>query len=57
MLAHARALLSSTPDGATYYVDADTDRAKPGSKHHLICDGNGIPPAVTLSGGNRNDVT
>lgn len=33
------------------------DRAKPGSKHHLISDGNGIPLALTLTGGNRNDVT
>ncbi|SDJ01295.1 hypothetical protein SAMN05192558_104116 [Actinokineospora alba] len=28
-----------------------------GSKHHLITDATGIPPAVTLTGGNRNDVT
>jgi hypothetical protein len=33
------------------------DRARPGSKHHLLTDGNGIPLAVTLTGGNRNDVT
>ncbi|MCX4406767.1 IS5 family transposase [Streptomyces sp. NBC_01764] len=33
------------------------DRARPGSKHHLIVDGQGIPLAVTLTGGNRNDVT
>ena len=33
------------------------DRGKTGSKHHLICDGGGIPLAVTLTGGNRNDVT
>jgi transposase len=33
------------------------DRAKPGSKHHLITDANGIPLAVILTGGNRNDVT
>ena len=29
----------------------------PGSKHHVITDGTGIPLAVTLTGGNRNDVT
>jgi transposase len=28
-----------------------------GSKHHLIVDGQGIPLAVSLTGGNRNDVT
>jgi transposase len=33
------------------------DRAKTGSKHHLITDGAGIPLAVTLTGGNRNDIT
>ncbi|MEU6555322.1 IS5 family transposase [Streptomyces sp. NPDC046915] len=33
------------------------DRARPGSKHHIITDGQGIPLAVSLTGGNRNDVT
>ena len=33
------------------------DRARPGSKHHLIVDGQSIPLAVSLTGGNRNDVT
>ncbi len=33
------------------------DRGRPGSKHHLICDAGGIPLAVTLTGGNRNDIT
>ena len=33
------------------------DRARPGSKHHLITEAHGIPLAVTLTGGNRNDVT
>ncbi|KAB8182658.1 IS5 family transposase [Nonomuraea phyllanthi] len=33
------------------------DRAKTGSKHHVIADGNGIPLALSLTGGNRNDVT
>ena len=33
------------------------DRGKTGSKHHLICDGGGIPLAMTLTGGNRNDIT
>ncbi|MGW7438214.1 IS5 family transposase [Streptomyces sp. NPDC054849] len=33
------------------------DRARPGSKHHLVVDGQGIPLAVSLTGGNRNDVT
>jgi transposase len=33
------------------------DRARNGSKHHLLVDATGVPLAWTLSGGNRNDVT
>jgi transposase len=33
------------------------DRGRLGSKHHLIVDGNGLPLAVSLTGGNRHDVT
>ncbi|WP_455568977.1 IS5 family transposase [Streptomyces lincolnensis] len=33
------------------------DRARPGSKHHLVVEGQGIPLAASLTGGNRNDVT
>ncbi|MFF3260286.1 IS5 family transposase [Streptomyces sp. NPDC002932] len=33
------------------------DRARPGSEHHVLVDGQGIPLAVALTGGNRNDVT
>lgn len=32
-----------------------TDRAKLGSKRHLICDARGIPLALQLTGANRND--
>ena len=32
-----------------------TDRAKRGSKRHLICDGRGVPLAIRLTGANRND--
>lgn len=34
-----------------------TDRGKPGSKHHLITDAQGIPLAAILTAANRNDVT
>jgi len=33
------------------------NRAHPGSKHHLIVEAHGIPLAVTLTAGNRHDVT
>jgi transposase len=33
------------------------DRGRLGSKHHLITDASGIPLAVILTGGHRNDVT
>jgi transposase len=33
------------------------DRARIGSKHHLLTDATGIPLAISLTGGNRNDVT
>ena len=33
------------------------DRARIGSKHHLLTDANGVPLAISLTGGPRNDVT
>jgi hypothetical protein len=33
------------------------DRAKTGSKHHVITEGGGIPTAALVTGGNRNDIT
>lgn len=33
-----------------------TDRARPGSKHHVITDGNGLPLAESLTGANTPDV-
>ncbi|WP_443673261.1 IS5 family transposase [Micromonospora coerulea] len=33
------------------------DRARPGSKRHLLTEGAGIPLAVASTGGNRHDVT
>ncbi|MCP3713405.1 IS5 family transposase [Paraburkholderia sp. CNPSo 3274] len=34
-----------------------TDRARPGSKHHILVDANGVPVSAILTGANRNDVT
>lgn len=33
------------------------DRARPGSKHHMISEAHGIPLTVSLTGGNRKDIT
>jgi transposase len=33
------------------------DRGRPGSKHHLLVDGSGLPLSWALTGSNRNDVT
>ena len=33
------------------------NRGHPGSEHHLIVEAHGVPLAVSLSGGNRHDVT
>jgi transposase len=41
--------------GGTQTRPNPTDRAKRGSKRHLICDGQGVPLAVRLTGANRND--
>jgi len=34
-----------------------TDRARPGTKHHLLVDGRGIPLAIQITGASRHDVT
>jgi transposase len=48
-----RAGRSARPKSGT----SPLDRARPGSKHQVLVDGQGIPLAVSLTGGNRNDVT
>jgi transposase len=32
-------------------------RSRPGSKHHILVDANGVPISAILTGANRNDVT
>ncbi|MET9085319.1 IS5 family transposase [Streptomyces sp. NPDC004237] len=49
---HVRAL-----KGGDHVGPSPVDRTRPGSKHHLIVDRNGTPSAVTLTGGNRHDIT
>nr|WP_143061164.1 IS5 family transposase [Saccharopolyspora shandongensis] len=49
---HVRALKGGPKTGPS-----PVDRARIGSKHHVIVEGGGIPLAVTLTGGQRHDVT
>jgi transposase len=48
---HIRALRGGPLTGPS-----PVDRARTGSKHHLIVDRHGVPLGVALTGGNRNDV-
>lgn len=47
----------SCPFGGLLTGASPVDRARTGSKHHLLVDATGIPLAFALTGGNRNDVT
>ncbi|MER5619061.1 IS5 family transposase [Streptomyces sp. NPDC002215] len=49
---HVRAL-----KGGPHTGPSPVDRARPGSKHHIIVDRHGTPLAVALTSGNRHDVT
>ena len=53
----SRAVVDSCSIRAVYGGDQTgpnpTDRAKRGSKRHLLCDGRGVPLAVRLTGANR----
>ncbi|MFG2125347.1 IS5 family transposase [Streptomyces sp. NPDC048710] len=49
---HVRAMKGGPATGRS-----PVDRGKTGSKHHVIVEAHGIPLAVALTGGNRNDVT
>ncbi len=52
-----RRLAHPGPQGESHTGPSPVDRARPGSKHHLIVDRHGTPLAVSLTGGNRHDVT
>jgi transposase len=49
---HIRAMKGGPATGP-----APVDRGKTGSKHHVIVEAHGIPPATITTGGNRNDAT
>jgi transposase len=58
VVARGRGLQSRAGEKGGSATDASpVDRARNGSKHHLLVDAGGIPLAWTLTGGNRNDVT
>ncbi len=52
-----RRLARARPQRGDHTGPSPVDRARPGCKHHLICDAGGLPLAVSITGGNRNDVT
>ena len=47
----------ASEQGGSATGPSPVDRARAGSKHHLLVDATGIPLAWTVTGGNRNDVT
>ncbi len=47
--------VSRAKRGATRFGRNPTDKGKPGRKHHLIVEGQGIPLAVLLGPANRHD--
>ena len=57
----SRALIDSSSVRAAYGGGATgpspVDRAKPGTKHHVITDASGIPLASSVTGANAHDVT
>src|SRR5579864_2700315 len=58
MVAGGRRLQSRTGEkGGSQTGPSPVDRARLGSKHHLLVDASGIPLSWSVTGGNRNDVT
>src|SRR5881397_4372694 len=58
MVAGGRGLKSCAGEkGGSETGPSPVDRARNGSKHHLLVDATGIPLAWTVTGGNRHDST
>jgi transposase len=57
----SRAVVDSSSVRAAYggakTGPSPVDRSKPGSKHHVLTDGNGIPLASSVTAANANDIT
>ena len=54
---HRRLQPGAGQKGGAKTGPSPVDRGRPGSKHHLLTDAAGVPLAVSLTGGNRNDIT
>jgi transposase len=52
-----RRLARQGPQRGAHTGPSPVDRGRPGSKHHLVTDRHGTPLAVTLTSGNRHDIT
>ncbi|WP_369678839.1 IS5 family transposase [Saccharomonospora viridis] len=52
-----RRLARAGPQRGDHTGPSPVDRGRTGSKHHVIVDRHGTPLAVSLTGGNRHDVT
>ena len=52
-----RFVVSARLKGGAETGPSPVNRRKPGCKHHLICDGNGIPLAAILTAANRPDAS
>lgn len=52
-----RRLARPGPERGAHTGPSPVDRGRRGSKHHVITDRHGTPLAVSLTGGNRHDVT
>src|SRR3954447_7411851 len=47
--------ICSSEKGGAATAPNPTDRGKPGTRRHVVVDGHGTPPGLTLSPANRND--
>jgi len=57
LASRCRFIIDSRRRGGPETGPNPTDRARPGSKHHIVTDANGTPLAAILTGANVNDVT
>ena len=56
-MARTHGSVRSSEKGGAKTGPSPVDRGRPGSKHHLLTDGGGLPLAWALTGSNRHDVT